>query len=319
MVFWLAGAASAADTKVESFQEYYLSFQGNPANSTGFKLLGPNAEECVRFEPDGLRLRLPPGQRPNTGLATGILVKGDFEITVDFEVLQEPNPAGGSDRQTRFGLNVVLDKPGLGQASFSRTVFGKGIQFSIWLSLHEVAGQAQQRRRYVPTEGKAARLRLVRSGSVLSYYGSAGPTKDFALLQEYPFSAEDLKDVRLVGSTGEANASLDVRVSDLHIRAESLPNVPGLPTTSLPRSGGKGWLAVAGILGLAFPFVLGGWLYLRQRRRAAKTSERASVAHQRAKPSAATPMTTFPCAACGKSLKAKAEWAGKKLKCPQYG
>jgi len=260
------GFARAGDGKAP-LQEYQLSFQGEPSTLPKLRLDGPMAEECVRFDPDGLRITLPaghPGVRPDTGLATGIRVKGDFEITVGFEILQEPKPAGGRDKQTRFTLDVVLDRPGLNAASLSRTVYGKGVEFVSWSALQpEGAGEARTTMEYDPAEGKTARLRLARSGSVLSFYGATGFQKEFRLLRKHPFGAEELNEVRLVGSTGGADAVLDVRVTDLQLRAESLLNLPGADPG---HSRGKGWLLLGVGVGVAITFsLLGVWLYMRHR------------------------------------------------------
>src|SRR5437016_4936642 len=40
-----------------AFQEYYWSFKGNPDKRDDFELIGPDAEECVKFEAPGLRIR----------------------------------------------------------------------------------------------------------------------------------------------------------------------------------------------------------------------------------------------------------------------
>ena len=55
---------------------------------------------------------------------------------------------------------------------------------------------------------------------------------EFTLLQEFPFGEADLKYVRLIGSTGGAKYSLDAVVTDLRIRAESLPDLPAPADTA---------------------------------------------------------------------------------------
>src|SRR4051812_45478929 len=50
--------------------------------------------EKVRFEPAGLRISLPAGRGklPTTGLSTTFQVRGDFEITLSYEVLKAEQP-----------------------------------------------------------------------------------------------------------------------------------------------------------------------------------------------------------------------------------
>ena len=52
-----------------------------------------------------------PGTGTGSGLTGKIAVRGDFEITVRFEILQEPLPADAGLPQTRVSLEAVLAKP----------------------------------------------------------------------------------------------------------------------------------------------------------------------------------------------------------------
>lgn len=259
--------------------EYHHSFKGNAGKREGFVFYGANAKHHVRFEPDGLRLTLPIGgeeKRPTAGVATDIGVTGDFEITVAFEVLDEPPPEGGRDKQTRFTVDIVLDKVGLNAASLSRTVYGKGVEFVTWSGLQaDVSAKPQIKMHYLPARGKSGSLRLARTRTSLSYLASQEAGEDFTLLQQYPFGAEDLKTVRLVGTTGAANAALDVRVTDLRIRAESLSNLPPAPEVQTPQGSGRSfqWLLTA--LLVLLMATIGGLLlwFLVKRNKAGQRSE----------------------------------------------
>ena len=88
-------------------------------------MLGADAGKCVQFEPDGLRITLPPGKnRGPIGVATAFGVMGDFEITVRYEILEEPEPAdaGTPNIGTRISLTVYLDRPQNNDASIRRKV-----------------------------------------------------------------------------------------------------------------------------------------------------------------------------------------------------
>src|SRR5439155_13565311 len=131
----------------------------------------------VRFEPDGLRITLPhaeTGAAQTIGVETHLAVKGNFEITVKYEILKEPEPAGGRDKQTRFTLDIVLDKPGLNAASLSRTIYGEGVKYVPWAALQPDINVKPKPPNiaHVPAAGKTGRLRMVRTGSQLAYYGA---------------------------------------------------------------------------------------------------------------------------------------------------
>jgi hypothetical protein len=146
---------------------------------------------------------------------------------------------------------------------------------------------------------------------MIAYYVSEGPDQEFRLLQGYPISPEDLENIRLLGVTGGPQAALDVRITDFHIRAESLPNLPA----ATRQRGAKVWLMAAELVGLVITLVfllsLGLWLSRRQNRGGGKG--RSSTAGEVALPE------SFRCSGCGKDHQVKADLAGKKVKCSQCG
>lgn len=270
-------AANGQNPRTEYAQEFYRSFKGDPSDRQGLEVIGPDAEQSVKFEPEGLRITVPPGHprtSPNIGVMAVGPVKGDFEITLSYTILQEPEPID-SPMQTRFTLIIQMDRPGqnrqgLGdRATFSRKVGGKGgTQYFPWMSAQEAIGDIQTRGKHFPAQSSTGRLRLVRSGNQLSYLTSEGADEAFVLLETYPFWRDDVQDVRLVASTGGPIATLDVRVHDLRIRADELPN----PTSIVPQNiRSKRFLAGVELLGLliagASLILLGMWLYTRRRRK----------------------------------------------------
>jgi hypothetical protein len=321
--FWLAGAGGGADTQKEPFQEFYQSFKGPPWDPQLFKVAGRDAEQCVRSEPAGLRITLPagvPGEYIWKGLVALCVVQGDFEITVNYEILKEPE-APEARHSARFSLGISLDKPKKNMASFSRQVSPKfaRTQFLTWLSLwNEAAGKDQTRADVFPTLAKSGQLRLVRSGDILSYHAAEGFDREFTRLQEYPLGKEDLKEVRVGGATDGPEASLDVRVFDLRIRAAALPT---LPVASIQRPGmtlRSGWLAAGTLVGSVLLLTIGLWLYLRQKDRPGQRSGSVAEPAHPTRPEAAGSVS-FSCSDCGKPLKTRADLASKKIKCPQCG
>jgi DNA-directed RNA polymerase subunit RPC12/RpoP len=330
-------AQGDAEPKKKDPQEYHQSFKGLAEPPPGWEFYGPDAKTFVKFEPEGMRLTLPrghPGHLAQVGLRARIAVEGDFDFVVSFEILKEPEPADAGKDQTRFTLDVVLDAPHHDVATLSRRVsVSGGHQFFPWMRVWDApSGKPQQRgKKGYPAKAKTGRLRMVRTGSDLSCFVSEGADEDFTLLQKSPFSADTSIEVRFVGTTGGEKAALDVRLTGLTARAEKLT---GLPEAALDRKEGgqdplaanrhqtdrRGWLAAALVIGLAialaFAVAVGTWLYLRQRRGA---TEPAAVREKPADSDAASPSVSFACSDCGKKLKAKAEMAGKKVKCSQCG
>jgi hypothetical protein len=316
-------AADQKDPETKPFQEYHLSFKEKLEKDDSWDFYGPDGEQCVHFEPEGLRIALPTGQekvRDSTGVVIFREMKGDFEIIMDFEVLKEPKPAD-TGFGTRLTLELRVEAPEK-VTTLSRMLNSNGkTEFTTWSSMPNlVDGKPRPTFNEYPTAAKKGRLRMVRTGSVVSYAKAEGAASEFTTLHQYPFSAEDVKEVQIYGTTGGPKAELAFRVTDLRIRAESLPGLPAAATTTTAES--KSWLVVGEILGLgivlAVALGLGVWLYLRQSRRVENMPASASVPDRLPKPEAAQLTASFSCV-CGKNLKAKAELAGKKVKCSQCG
>ncbi len=312
--------------KKKVFQEYRPSLKDGAKNER-FQLMGPDADECVKFDDAGLRITLPTeyvGSRPETGIRVDVEIKGDFEITMSFDILHEPGPKDKGYARTTLGIRCDAAPQESRDATTSRLRNAKGAtQFAGWAPpLLDDAGVKIPRIKYAPTQTKSGRLRLVRVGSELSYYVSEGADAEFNLLTKYAMSTENVSKVRMVGATDGPKASLDVRITDLVIRAESFPdppaelmNHPAVPNAEVAAANSTflEWPVIAFLLGAGFlllvVLILGLWLYSRQRRGAAGNTQAESVAAS----------LSFPCSVCGRKLTVKTELAGKKVKCARCG
>jgi serine/threonine protein kinase len=313
-------AAGPEPGRPEGLQEYAQSFRGTSQNRAGIRLLGPDAQDHVLFEPDGLRITLPAGyagQRPASGVAIAKTVKGDFEITLRFEILQEREQVNGTTPPTRLTLDAGVDRGEKIVATLSRQVQAKtGSEFLTWIS---PVGKNQWQGRHFPTAAKAGRLRLARSGHLISYLVAEGDSDQFRLLHQAQFVTGNLQDVQIIATTLSPAAMLDVRLTDLLIRAQAVADSPAVAPAEAPPpppglGGSRVFLTITAVLVLGLSLFFGVWVFARQRRGDAGAMAEASF-----QPAAAAPPVTFPCPACGKCLKARAELAGKQVKCPSCG
>ena len=265
-------------------REYDHSFKADKELDPNFRMHGLAPQECIEFEPAGMRIHLPDGhagKRMGTGVGIDTTVKGDFEVTLRYEMIKEPAEADAGQGTGLF-LWVDLNKPGFNRGYLSRVVQPTK-QYVAWYRLTPEDGQKPiDVLRYFPAKDKSGRLRLVRSGAHLYHYVSEGANEDFRLLYHHPFPVEDVMAVRWGGTTGGPQAALDGRFIDLSIRADDLPDLPRNKVAALvkrdvepepeaaaaPRKSFT-WLIVALIIGfviiLTVTFAGGLMLYLRRK------------------------------------------------------
>jgi RNA polymerase sigma factor (sigma-70 family) len=308
-------SAGAPKPKTSYAQEYYHSFKNHPDKNSLFEPSGPGAEQVVVFEPAGLRLTLSKKNPPFggfTGVTRHMGVKGDFEITLGFELITEPDP-GREGAGTGFGFKVDVEGAGGDHARLNRVVRFNSRLFTTYLEVTDPAsGQKRNPFYCVPSPIRTGRLRMVRGGDQLAFYAAEGTSEDFQFIRHEPFPSADVKQIMIAAIVGGPQALEDVRILDLRVRADSLAETGDGPATLAER---RSLLYVlAG--GVALTLLLGAFWYLRQRRSADQASAKAPAGPAPPESSAAVQTFSLKCSHCGKSLRIKAELVGKKLKCP---
>ncbi len=267
--FWFAGAAGQTDSRAMAEPGYSWSLKGDqPQDKRGLEIFPVEAEEYFRFEPEGLRVSFPLGfpkrRGGNVGLITTFPIKGDFEITVRFEILKEPDPADTVLGGTGLGLVIKLDKPHDENVALNRTVLPKqGSRFTTY-QYKWVDGKDRSTLQQFPTSAKTGQMRLIRTGQLLSYQVAEEASNEFTVLHEQAFGTEDLKQVRLTGFTGGPKAAVEGRFTDLRIRAPSLPDLAPVEPEKVR---GARWLLAVGLLLVVVALIVGAGLYLRERQR----------------------------------------------------
>jgi predicted RNA-binding Zn-ribbon protein involved in translation (DUF1610 family) len=331
----------APEPRKEYPADYHPALKGESKEVAGLAIYGPDAPECVKFEPDGLRINLPTGYprpHPGTGVITDFGVKGDFEITVEFEVLQEPK-AGMAHVKLVIVPGERAEPEVWHKANQRRAVFGRerwaGNKFAQFFAdattwtgdipknkwgNEDFSKVELHTHKRSPTMANSCQLRLVRSADILFFSTSEDAGKEFMPLYKHEFGAKDLKNVRVLAATNGPDASVEVRITDLQIRADAFVKpIAALPPSAPPAPSRGLWLIVLAITVplVLIAFVVGIWLVRRTGGRTAPAPRsQAPLGNEAASPS---PVIAFECPGCGKRLKAKTERAGSKVKCPQCG
>jgi hypothetical protein len=210
---------------------------------------GPDAAQCVKFEPAGMRIALParlPGAPSGTGVRFAQAAKGDFDMAVQFELLREPIQGPTKGVASRYSLEAILGPPRQSVAAVSQVLGprdGKHWQSSVW---EPAAPQRQARVEFFPTAATQGRLRITRLGSSVTFYASEGPEGKWTRLSHYNLGPEDLLAIGLNATTGDADAALDVRFTNLELRAESLAGAADSPPVE--PSGKGGWAGTGTVI-----------------------------------------------------------------------
>jgi hypothetical protein len=227
LLLLVCAVASAANARLvaqeKPVKEYFEPFKGKPQRIDDFVLVGPNANQCVKHEKEGLRITLPTGfagERPKTGVATTFPIGGDFEVTITYEVLKPPAPEDTGKLATRLTLGITLQAPGKNLANFSQRLGLKtGSVFVAWASHEEQPGKDTVFAKMFPVTAPNGRLRLTRAAGELSFSAAEGNAEEFVLLNQRPFGTQDVREIRISGCTAGPNSALDLRICDLRIKA----------------------------------------------------------------------------------------------------
>jgi hypothetical protein len=85
------------------------NFRETPFDTGLFRPTGPNAAGSIKSDSRGVRITLTEehGLRPAVGLALRTGIKGDFEITMAFEIIQVDKPVGGYGAGVSIWIRMV--------------------------------------------------------------------------------------------------------------------------------------------------------------------------------------------------------------------
>jgi hypothetical protein len=313
--------------KPEANIDLHVPLKSRPDNLPRMKMMGVHAAEWIHFEPAGLRITIPTGfsgTDAHVGLHTGVALKGDFEASVNYEILKLPDAADAGP-ETGVTLSALRSKKEVCITGATRRIVENGhSNFAGWVTWFDRAGKPSDHKgKVVITDATTGRLRLVRTGGELFFYASKSTDEELVLLNQISIGEVELDELRLIGFTGGPRATLDARLWDLRIRTGPFARPPAIPAdpavppdpADATNAGSHVALIAVAALGCAFALLAALALVFRLRRSRAKPASTPVVAR---KPASVVSTLTFSCS-CGKPLKAKAGLAGKKLKCPGCG
>ncbi len=329
--FVLLLALAAVDDPTLPFRQ---DFRNKSLPDLNMKLEKPAQASLVKAEPGGLRITIPADKRyaDAVGMTAPTPIKGDFEITAAYEIIEANRPTGGG-----FGVGIELyikaksrSQEGLGFYRLTRDSGADSYSCS-QMSTNEkgqrgpVRGSGQGDKDF-PAHGKFGQLRITRVGSKVILSAADDLGNDFQPKYEMDYVPDDLVMLRIGANPGGAPNPVDLRLLDLRVRpvdsksAEIVNVMEKMPTLTSPDNAPvtrRTWLWVLALL-VAISLVIGGVLVLLNAKRGTKKTEGLA---EETEPIAEEPPPPIvaKCSGCGKKLKARAELAGKKVKCSQCG
>lgn len=224
IAFMIAISHSACGDLRETFYQDFRSSQTSPPAIMEIAK-GQGEHQVIRREAQGLRIILTDKRSasPMVGVSPRFHVKGDFEITISYEILKLEKPTAGYG--VGVGLWVMAEADSVDAAFLSRSsrispgnvyVAGKG-----WWSSRENKYHTNQK--VFASESKFGKLRLRRTGSLIQQLVAEGADEKFREIAHQDYTDKDLSQIHVGVNTGGATGSLDVRIIDLKVRAEELP------------------------------------------------------------------------------------------------
>ena len=218
LIVVLNASSLFADDIVEEVVE---TFQGS-FDEIALALEGLNDKKYIQQEAAGLRIVILPADHriSQKGLRTRFRVRGDFEITLRYEILRAIPPQKG------YGAGILLalsgDK-GQGEYLFGRA--NRPDKGAVWSRNHvtqTAKGKPKYDTRFFPANSATGSLRLVRVGDEVSYQAAESATARFQELERIKFSG-DVPFVRVVADPGGLRGLIDVRLQELHIISREPP------------------------------------------------------------------------------------------------
>jgi enterochelin esterase-like enzyme len=209
--------------------EFYHDFRKNGLSNEKLMITGPNAAQWVKAEEKGARVKLPAEKSKKydtVGVAAQFGIKGDFEVTARYEIIDAPQPAEGAG--VGFELYIMTETAAKAALMVAHRFSPEGNQLYV---CGRIATNAQGRREgayfeEVPANAKSAELRVIRIGPTAVVSVRQDDDKAFRVVNRLALGTEDVRFLRVGANPGGAPCAVDLRLVDLRVRAANADALP---------------------------------------------------------------------------------------------
>jgi hypothetical protein len=221
---------------------------------THFARFGYLPLNSINREEHGLRFKLPSAIKniPQTGMYSYVALKGDFDISAEYEWIDVPPPKGG------YGLScgIAIDTLGAaGQVSLARAIL-PWKKNEHWIAFTQGKPDESGKMKYdttpaAKTKALTGRLALRREKDELICLAADGAA-ELREVGRIPFTTETVRQVRLYADPGGSPTYVDMWMGGLKVRAEAITGAFRL----VEKKPGLGWWPVFGVVVLAAALAL---------------------------------------------------------------
>jgi len=213
----LYGASlTAAEFKERLTQDFRDQF-----DPSQFELVGGDAPtHYCRPEKDGILLSIPAADERVSfcGLLLRSVVRGDFEITAAYRIVNLPRVAKGHGA----GLKISIKDAAQEAASLQRIRTKGGQIYSAHRAVVKADGGLDHSSETKPTRAMSGKLRLVRTGPTLRYLVQEGDADEFSELRRVEFGDRDLVQTYFAAQTGGSGTEVEVVWTGIEVAAAEL-------------------------------------------------------------------------------------------------
>jgi len=267
----LAAVAAAAAVAAKPMpDEFSHQFRNGVASNLTFRASGLDVKQVAKTDGQGLRITLSSKRQDKTGMLairSAFGMRGDCEMTLGFDLLSTENPL----QQSGAGIVLMVEVAGPEGWAVALSRFrwpgkdGRPPVDTFGASLitrkdggdtYDTSGDTYDTKR-VPATANSGRLRLERNGEVVKVLVADGANAEFKLIREIPVGTSDLHS--LSAQCQAKNGGVDVRFTDLTVRAESL-----IDEAAVTHRGRFRWVPWA--IGAVVLVGVAAWLLLRRTR-----------------------------------------------------
>ena len=213
-----AASADLAELK----ERFTLDFRDD-FETQSIELIGGSAPaRYFAVEPAGLRVTIPENSEvTHCAAAVKVMVKGDFQITARYTILDLAPPTEGYG--TGVGLSIEEDQGE--RASVERKLRVR--EGHVFMGTHGKRGEGgayQYHNQFhaASSDSLSAWLRLTRVGQSIRYEVADSDSERFVQIHEEEFSRAQLAKIRLKVQTGDSPTALNVVCNYFDVQAEEL-------------------------------------------------------------------------------------------------